>query len=96
MRRFSFLRTAPNQAPILSTLTTDSRVHVDQSIRGISRSLDTVLAKLAPEFDAVCAGAGRQSAPPETLLKATAVMALYLARTKRQFCKWPRFIAGLP
>jgi transposase len=50
-----------------------------------------VLAELAPEFDAMYARTGRQSVPPEHLLKATVLMALYSIRSERQFCERLRY-----
>ena len=46
-----------------------------------------MLAELDGEFDAMYAGSGRPSVPPETLLKATVLMALYSIRSERAFCE---------
>ena len=50
-----------------------------------------ILVELEPEFDAMYATAGRQSVPPEQLLKATVLMALYSIRSERQFCERLRY-----
>ncbi len=49
--------------------------------------VDTVLADLDDEFDVMYAAGGRPSVPPEQLLKATVLMALYSIRSERQFCE---------
>jgi transposase len=49
--------------------------------------VDVVLAELDGEFDAMYARSGRPSVPPETLLKATVLMALYSIRSERAFCE---------
>ena len=46
---------------------------------------------LEPWFDAMYARTGRQSVPPEQLLKATVLMALYSIRSERQFCERLRY-----
>ena len=38
-------------------------------------------------FDGMYAARGRRSVPPETLLKATVLMALYSIRSERAFCE---------
>ncbi|MHB8717497.1 MAG: transposase [Candidatus Dormibacteria bacterium] len=91
LRRFSMRGTTSRQATMLSTLTTDSLIPMDHPIRGIKPVVEAVLAKLAPEFDAMYARTGRQSVPPEHLLKATVLMALYSIRSQRQFCERLRY-----
>ena len=48
---------------------------------------DEALAKLSPLFDGMYSSVGRPSIPPERLLKATLLMALYTVRSERQFCE---------
>ena len=50
--------------------------------------VDVVLAGMNDEFDAMYASGGRQAVPPETLLKATVLMAMYSIRSERAF--WER------
>ncbi|MCU0677247.1 MAG: IS5 family transposase [Myxococcota bacterium] len=45
------------------------------------------LAELSPTFDVMYASGGRPSVPPERLLKAMLLMALYSVRSERQFCE---------
>jgi transposase len=79
------------QVTMLSTLTTDSLIPAEHPIRRIKVVVEAVLAELGPEFDAMCARTGRQSVPPEQLLKATVLMALYSIRSERQFCERLRY-----
>jgi transposase len=83
--------TTTRQATMLSTLTTDSLIPMEHPIRRIKPVVEAVLAELAPEFDAMYARTGRQSVPPEHLLKATVLMALYSIRSERQFCERLRY-----
>lgn len=79
------------QVTMLSTLTTDSLIPAEHPIRRIKVVVEAVLAELGPEFDAMYARTGRQSVPPEQLLKATVLMALYSIRSERQFCERLRY-----
>ena len=79
------------QATMLSTLTTDSLIPLDHPIRRIKPVVEAVLKELGPRFDAMYATTGRQSVPPEQLLKATVLMALYSIRSERQFCERLRY-----
>ena len=56
-------------------------------IRRIRKVVEAVLDSLSPEFDAMYAVTGRPSIPPEQLLKATVLMALYSIRSERQVCE---------
>jgi transposase len=58
----------------------------DHPVRVIRRLADDALAELSPLFDAVYAAEGRPSIPPERLLKASLLMALYSVRSERSFC----------
>ena len=79
------------QVTMLSTLTSDSLIPADHPIRRIKPVVEAVLADLEPEFDAMYAATGRHSVPPEQLLKATVLMALYSIRSERQFCERLRY-----
>jgi len=65
----------------------ESRVPKDHPIRRIKKLADDALAKLSPVFDEMYSTVGRPSIPPERLLKATLLMALYTIRSERQFCE---------
>jgi transposase len=83
--------TNTRQVTMLSTVTSDSLIPMDHPIRRIKPVVEAVLAELGPEFDAMYARTGRHSVPPEQLLKATVLMALYSIRSERQFCERLRY-----
>jgi transposase len=56
-------------------------------LRAIKRHLDVVLKKLSPLFDDLYEERGRPSIPPEQLLKARVLTALYTVRNERLFCE---------
>jgi transposase len=56
-------------------------------IRRIKKMADEILRSLSPALEAMYAAGGRPSIPPERLLKATVLMALYTVRSERQFCE---------
>jgi transposase len=65
----------------------ESVVPADHPIREIKRLCDAALVELGPTFDAMYGSRGRPSIPPERLLKATLLMALYTVRSERQLCE---------
>jgi transposase len=75
------------QLAMLSSLSPEDLIPSDHPIRRIRRVVDVVLADLDSEFEAMYADGGRPSVPPEQLLKATVLMALYSIRSERQFCE---------
>ena len=56
-------------------------------MRVIKRQAEEALRRLSPQFDALYAANGRPSIPPEQLLKARLLMALYSVRSERLFCE---------
>ncbi len=72
---------------MLSSLSPEDLIPVDHPIRRIRQVVDAVLVELDGEFDVMYAASGRPSVPPETLLKATVLMALYSIRSERAFCE---------
>ena len=72
---------------MLVSLSPDELIPAGHPIRRIRRLVDVVLTDLDGEFDAMYASTGRRSVPPETLLKATVLMALYSIRSERAFCE---------
>src|SRR5712692_6917525 len=75
------------QVTMLSTVTPDDFVPKDHPIRRIKVVVDRALRELSPTFDAMYSKRGRPSIPPERLLKASVLMALYSVRSERQFCE---------
>ena len=75
------------QLAMLSSLSPEDLIPSEHPIRRIRQVVDVVLAELDGEFQAMYASGGRPSVPPEQLLKATVLMALYSIRSERQFCE---------
>jgi transposase len=83
--------TAEQQLPILVTSTPDDFVEQSHPIRRIKPIVEHVLVQLEPTFAAMYSKRGRPSVPPEYLLKATVLMALFSVRGERQFCEQLRY-----
>jgi transposase len=79
--------TPERQMAMLTTLNPGDLIPVDHPIRRIRKVVDAVLVELDDEFDAMYASSGRPSVPPEQLLKATVLMAMYSIRSERAFCE---------
>jgi len=79
--------TPDRQIAMLTTLSPEDLVPQDHPIRRIRVVVDAVLAELDGEFASMYARTGRPSVPPEQLLKATVLMALYSIRSERAFCE---------
>jgi transposase len=59
----------------------------DHPIRRVKQFADAALRELEGVFDGMYSEGGRQSVPPERLLKASLLMALYTVRSERMFCE---------
>lgn len=79
--------TPDRQLSMLSSLSTEDLIPTDHPIRRIRVVVDEVLAGMDDVFDAMYADSGRRSVPPEQLLKATVLMAMYSMRSERAFCE---------
>jgi transposase len=79
------------QITLIATKTPDQLVPQSHPIREIKAIVDTALGELNPAFKAMYSATGRPSIPPEQLLKASLLMALYSIRSERQFCERLRF-----
>jgi transposase len=75
------------QSSMLCLMSPESMVPERHPIRRIKKLADACLAGMSPTFDAMYAATGRPSIPPERLLKASLLMALYSQRSERQFCE---------
>src|SRR4051794_35527111 len=75
------------QVSMLAFVDLEERVPRDHPLRTIKRFADAALAELGPVFDATYAESGRPSIPPERLLKASLLIALYSVRSERAFCE---------
>jgi transposase len=65
----------------------ESRIPEGHPIRKVKKLIGEVFERLDPEFEDLYAQSGRASIPPERLLAAKVLMALYTVRSDRQFCE---------
>ncbi len=72
---------------MLCLVSPESRVPHDHPLRAIRCLADEALDVLSTDFDAMYAEGGRPSVPPERLLKASLLIALYSLRSERQLCE---------
>ena len=88
LRRQSIMRGKPQAQPdFLTVINLNNCVPADHPLRAIKQQVDAVLRKLSPLFDELYADIGRASIPPEQLLKARVLTALYSVRSERLFCE---------
>ncbi|MCP4102813.1 MAG: IS5 family transposase [Lentisphaerae bacterium] len=76
-----------SQPSMLALVSLESLVPARHPLRKFKPLVDGILRDLSPEFDAMYSADGRPSIPPERLLKAVVLMALYSVRSERQFCE---------
>jgi transposase len=69
---------------MFSYVSLEARVAADHPLRAIRHITDRALAQLSPRFDAMYINFGRPSVPPEKLLRALLLQALYTIRSERQ------------
>jgi transposase len=82
------MRGKPQAQPdFLTVINLNQCVPTDHPLRAIKQRVDMVLKKLSPLFDELYAEGGRDSVPPEQLLKARILTALYSVRSERLFCE---------
>ena len=72
---------------MLLGMTPDQLVPLGHPIRRIKPVVEQTLAHLSTTFARMYATRGRPSIPPEHLLKASLLIALYSVRSERQFCE---------
>ena len=75
------------QPEFLTVINLNNCVPANHPLRAIKRRVEEVLRKLSPLFDDLYASEGRPSIPPEQLLKARILTALYSVRSERLFCE---------
>ena len=76
---------------MLLAVTPDSFIPEEHPTRRIKPIVESALARLSSLFDGMYADRGRPSIPPEHLLKASLLIALYSIRSERQFCERLRY-----
>jgi transposase len=75
------------QSSFICLVNIQERIPRRHPIREVKRQIDEVLQAMDPVFERLYAEGGRGSVPPERLLKARVLMALYSVRSERQFCE---------
>lgn len=76
-----------NQGFMFTYLSPEQRVPQSHPLRTIKAFADTVLKEMNPTFKVMYSDMGRPSIPPERLLKAQLLIALYSVRSDRMFCE---------
>lgn len=72
---------------MLALVTLNELVPARHPVRTVKKLADHCLAQLSSTFDEMYSGIGRPSIPPERLLKAQLLMALYSVRSERMLCE---------
>ena len=72
------------QAAMFSYVSLEERIPADHPLRAIRAMTDRALAALNPLFSELYAPTGRESIPPERLLRALLLQVLYTIRSERQ------------
>ena len=75
------------QRSMLLVVNLEERIPKEHPLRRIKQIAELALKELSPMFDASYSVLGRPSLPPERLLKASLLMALYTIRSERMFCE---------
>ena len=75
------------QATMLTLANPEKRVPANHPIRRIKPLAEAALKELSPLFEQMYSEVGRPSIPPERLLKASLLMALYTVRSERLLCE---------
>src|SRR6202047_5523819 len=75
------------QRAMLGVFDAEPRGPKEHPLRRIQQLGGAALKELSPLFDEMYSAVGRPSIPPERLLKASLLMALYTVRSERLFCE---------
>jgi transposase len=77
------------QSQVYYAIDIESWIEPDHPLRGVKARADAVLKSMRKDFDRAYSSLGRPSIPPEMLLKALLLQALYSVRSERLL--WIRF-----
>lgn len=75
------------QSQLFYMIDVESRIRSNHPLRPLKVRIDAILRDLDPLFSQAYDRIGRPSVPPERLLKAMLLMALYSIRSERQLCE---------
>ena len=87
LRKWRMRGEGRRQRAMLVVIDPEKRIAKDHPLRRIKHLAEEALTQLSPVFDQMYSGLGRPSIPPERLLKASLLMALYTVRSERLFCE---------
>ena len=73
-----------DQGELFVVIDVESRIRKDHPLRPLKKRVDEILDRLDDVFAAAYSKTGRPSVPPERLLKALILMAVYSVRSERQ------------
>ncbi|MBI3817750.1 MAG: transposase, partial [Planctomycetes bacterium] len=76
-----------SQGTLFFAVTLESLIPKDHPLRAIKKKVDGELKSHSAAFTAAYSGTGRPSIPPEQLLKAMVLQALYSIRSENQLCE---------
>ena len=72
------------QEDLFSYRTLEERIPADHPLRHLRKVVDSLLTTMDAERDALYAKTGRESIPPERLLRASLIQVLFSIRSERQ------------
>jgi transposase len=72
---------------MLLVVNLEERIPKQHPLTRIKQMAELALRQMSPMFDEIYSVLGRPSIPPERLLKASLLMALYTIRSERMFCE---------
>lgn len=75
------------QSRMFYSIDVEARIRSDHPLRALKRVIDRILALMDERFAQAYSQTGRPSVPPERLLKALLLMAMYSLRSERQLCE---------
>lgn len=75
------------QEALFSYRTLEERIPVDHPLRQLRQVVDILLTTMDAELDALYAKTGRESIPPERLLRASLIQVLFSIRSERQLAQ---------
>lgn len=79
--------TNDEQQAMMFVVSMEAMIPKDHPLRAIKKLADSELARLDETFNRMYGKTGRPSIPPERLLKASLLMALFSVRSERQLCE---------
>ena len=84
------------QQAIFVAFDAEDRVPSDHPLRAIKAWCDGILKKMSRDFTAAYGHTGRVGIPPESLIKALLLRALFAIPSERRLCEACEFNIGVP